>query len=919
MGRKIRETIAGIFLMAMVFMMVPQHLYAEELGETSENGLTEDLMGQEDADNPEEQTENILTEEESQIIDNLIVYAGHQQTYGDLAETADGGQLGVTGTAKRLEAVSIKKGGALTEITGNIVYRVHGQTYGTQDWVSDGAEAGSRGQAKRVEAIQIYLTGQLAEEYDIYYRSHIQTYGWLQWVKGENPENQPNNWSGSMGLSKRMESLQIQLVKKGGEAPSDTDASSPYKYITRGLNKNLLYTGHQQTYGDLPDKGDGQELGITGQSRRLEAVSIEKGQNLMNVAGSIVYQVHGQTYGTQNWVADGAEAGSHGQSKRVEAIQIYLTGQLAEKYDIYYRAHIQSYGWLQWVKGVSPEENPNNWSGSMGLSKRMESLQIQLVEKGSEAPSDEDATSPYKYVTKGLGKNILYTGHQQTYGDLPDKGDGQELGVTGQSKRMEAVRIEKGQNLINLSGDIEYQVHGQTYGTQGWVKNGALAGTEGQAKRIEAIRIRLTGQLAEQYDVYYTVHCQKYGWMKWTKGIEGEEEGGWCGTSDLYLQIESLRIKLVKNGEVPSEEENTGSRSYLTRADFGSITYEGTQQDLGGKGPVSDGQTLGTTGVSKAMETFKLTLSNESSDPVAGGVQYRAHVQGDGWQDWADNGTSIGVSGKRLEAVQIFLTGDLASYCDIWYRTHVQGYGWLGWAKNGQTAGTTDIGYRMEAIEVRLVPKSCPEPGVNSGYNKNVPKYTTWASSLNAAKTSSQLIIVSVTSGSYATVSMHTRTGSDWKLNFTVPGRVGYAGIGKTREGDGKTPTGIFSLHTPFGIKSNPGCPLGYTKVNSNHYWGGADAKYYNKLVDASKIPGYRPGNAEHLIDYPGQYNYCVAVGYNEAGVVGKGSAIFLHCSGKGSTAGCISIPEKNMITVLQNLRSDAKIIIDYSTNITRY
>ena len=74
MGRKIRETIAGIFLMAMVFMIVPQHLYAEELVETSENDLTEDLMSQEDAD-------------------NLIVYAGHQQTYGDLSETADGGNL----------------------------------------------------------------------------------------------------------------------------------------------------------------------------------------------------------------------------------------------------------------------------------------------------------------------------------------------------------------------------------------------------------------------------------------------------------------------------------------------------------------------------------------------------------------------------------------------------------------------------------------------------------------------------------------------------------------------------------------------------------------------------------------------------------------------------------------------------------
>ena len=204
--------------MAMVFMMFPQHLYAEELGETAENGLTEDLMSQEDADNPEEQTENIPTEEEPQIIDNLIVYAGHQQTYGDLAETADGGQLGVTGTAKRLEAVSIKKGGALTEITGNIVYRVHGQTYGTQDWVSDGAEAGSRGQAKRVEAIQIYLTGQMAEEYDIYYRSHIQSYGWLQWVKGVSPEENPNNWSGSMGLSKRMESRDISE-----NSPRNTD------------------------------------------------------------------------------------------------------------------------------------------------------------------------------------------------------------------------------------------------------------------------------------------------------------------------------------------------------------------------------------------------------------------------------------------------------------------------------------------------------------------------------------------------------------------------------------------------------------------------------------------------------------------------------------------------------------------------
>ena len=37
----------------------------------------------------------------------------------------------------------------------------------------------------------------------------------------------------------------------------------------------------------------------------------------------------------------------------------------------------------------------------------------------------------------------------------------------------------------------------------GWKADGALSGTEGEAKRLEAIQIRLTGEAAEQYDVYY--------------------------------------------------------------------------------------------------------------------------------------------------------------------------------------------------------------------------------------------------------------------------------------------------------------------------------------------------------------------------------------------------------------------------------
>ena len=48
-------------------------------------------------------------------------------------------------------------------------------------------------------------------------------------------------------------------------------------------------------------------------------------------------------------------------------------------YDIYYRVHVQDYGWLGWAKnGVE--------AGSEGMSKRLEGIEIVLVTKGGTAP-----------------------------------------------------------------------------------------------------------------------------------------------------------------------------------------------------------------------------------------------------------------------------------------------------------------------------------------------------------------------------------------------------------------------------------------------------------------------------------------------------------------------------------------------------
>ena len=75
-----------------------------------------------------------------------------------------------------------------------------------------------------------------------------------------------------------------------------------------------------------------------------------------------------------------------------------------------------------------------------------------------------------------------------------------------------------------------------------------------------------------------------------------------------------------------------------------------------------------------------------------------------------------GTSGqsKRLEAIRIKLTDELAENYDIYYRVHAQSFGWLGWAKNGESAGTEGYSYRLEAIQIQLVKKGGSAPGSTS-------------------------------------------------------------------------------------------------------------------------------------------------------------------------------------------------------------
>ena len=143
---------------------------------------------------------------------------------------------------------------------------------------------------------------------------------------------------------------------------------------------------------------------------------------------------------------------------------------------------------------------------------------------------------------------------------------------------------------------------------------------------------------------------------------------------------------------------------------------------------------------------------------------------------------------------------------------------------------------------------------------------------------------------------------------FECKAYIGKNGLGKTREGDGKTPLGAFGIVTAFGIKDNPGTSLPYIRIDEHTYCC-TEGLYYNRIIDERNISVKPKG--EHMIEFVPEYNYGIFLDYNIRCARGKGSAIFMHCMGdKPYTEGCIAVPENAMRLILRRLTAASRIEI---------
>ena len=515
---------------------------------------------------------------------------------------------------------------------------------------------------------------------------------------GETDDGQASEQADAQPAAKEEESATEDEPAK--EEDAETKASATTVLSAEAAAPSVSVLTHVQNRGwDKSWVTGGRVAGSTGSGLRMEAMRLRL-DGPGAASGTLRYRAHVQNVGWQGWVSDGALCGTSGRGLRVEALQVKLEGELAESYDVVYRVHAQNVGWMGWARN-------GECAGTAGKGLRLEAIQVALVERGAKAPAAPGQATQHPFLG---AEEVQLAAHVQNIGWMAPVGDGKTAGTTGRGLRVEAVRP----TVVGLRvpGGVEVAAHVQNIGWQGWRGAGKTAGTTGRGLRVEAVKMRLTGEAADEYDLYYRAHVQNYGWLSWAEA--GEE----AGSTGLGLRVEGFQTKLVrKGGAAPS---NAGSALNAPLVTPLSVSYS-TFENGGWLNTVKNGATSGSVGKSIPVQGLRISVSGMGNS-ITGGVTYRAFVHDSGWSGWGSDGAQAGApgSGKYVEAIQAKLTGDAQNMYDIWYRAHVQNYGWLGWAKNGASAGTNKQNLRVEAIQIRITGKGGTAPGsTTSAYFDN--------------------------------------------------------------------------------------------------------------------------------------------------------------------------------------------------------
>ncbi|WP_457598906.1 L,D-transpeptidase family protein [Hydrogenimonas sp.] len=159
---------------------------------------------------------------------------------------------------------------------------------------------------------------------------------------------------------------------------------------------------------------------------------------------------------------------------------------------------------------------------------------------------------------------------------------------------------------------------------------------------------------------------------------------------------------------------------------------------------------------------------------------------------------------------------------------------------------------------------------------------------------SGQLVKVYDAQGHGAKMAWFERHGEGWRqVSAEWPVTIGRNGLGKEREGDGKTPTGLYPLGDVYGYETIDTKMPFFRSDEKLVCVDDSASRYYNRIVDKIRVIEDF-SSFEQMRRDDNLYRYVVTVGYNRTRIPGRGSCIFIHiANGDKPTAGCIGMPEK--------------------------
>ena len=128
------------------------------------------------------------------------------------------------------------------------------------------------------------------------------------------------------------------------------------------------------------------------------------------------------------------------------------------------------------------------------------------------------------------------------------------------------------------------------------------------------------------------------------------------------------------------------------------------------------------------------------------------------------------------------------------------------------------------------------------------------------------------------------------------------------REGDGKSPAGIFDIASTFGEDSSPNSRMPYLFADDKLICiDDVNDSNYNMMSRLD--PTHPPKSFEMMRRNDAVYRNGAVIDYNSAGVSGRGSCIFFHLNhrDKRPTAGCTAMEDQPLLELIHWLDPQKK------------